>query len=91
MEIRHDEAGHRFYIPLESGHEALLLYRRQGDTLDFYHTYVPEDFRNKGLAEKIVEAGFHYAQEQNLKVIPTCGYVSAFLHKRKEFLPFIKQ
>ena len=91
MEVRHDESGHRFYIPLESGHEALLLYRRQGDALDFYHTYVPEDFRNKGLAEKVVETGFRYAQEHNLKVIPTCSYVSAFLRKHKEFLSLVKQ
>lgn len=105
-EVLHDQGGHRFYIPLESRHapegvsgaastsgihEALLLYRRQGETLDFYQTYVPEEHRNKGLAEKVVEAGFRYAQEQKLKVIPTCSYVSAFLHKRKEFLPLVKK
>ncbi len=92
QDILHDEAGHRFYLPLASGHEALLLYRRQGDTLDFYHTYVPDEFRNKGLAEKVVEAAFRYAQEHRLKVIPTCPYISdAFLRRRKEFLPLVKQ
>ena len=90
MNVLHDEAGHRFYIPLENGGEALLQYRRQGDTLEFYHTYVPEGYREKGLAEKIVEAGFRYAEEHRLKIIPTCTYVSAvFLRKRKEFLPLV--
>ena len=90
-EVLHDEAGHRFYIPLEGGGEALLQYRRQADTLDFYHTYVPEESREKGLAEKVVEAGFRYAQEHRLKVIPTCPYVSAaFLRKHKEFLPLVE-
>ena len=90
MNVLHDEAGHRFYLPLESGHEALLLYRRQRDTMDFYHTYVPEEHREKGLAEKVVEAGFRYAKEHQMKVIPTCPYVSAaFLRKRKEFLPLV--
>jgi predicted GNAT family acetyltransferase len=85
-EVQHDKIGHRFFIPLASGHEALLLYRQQGDTLDFTHTYVPEPFREKGLAEKVVEAGFRYAQENHLKVIPTCPYVSQyFLRKRPEF------
>ena len=89
-EVQHDEAGHRFYIPLESGHEALLLYRKQGKTLDFYHTYVPEAHRNQGLAEQVVEAGFHYAKVKGFQVLPTCPYVStAFLHKHPEFLPLV--
>ena len=90
MEVLHDEAGHRFYIQLEGGHEAFLMYRREGNTLDFNHTYVPPDAREKGLAEKIVEAGFRYAKERNLKVTPTCSYVSGgFLKKRPEFLPLV--
>ena len=90
MEVLHDEAGHRFYIPLPSGHEALLLYRRQEDTLDFYHTYVPESFRGKGLAEKVVEAGFRYAKEKGYKVIPTCGYVAALVSHRKDLFAFVQ-
>jgi len=90
MEVQHDETGHRFYIPLESGREALLLYRRQGDVLDFYHTYVPEPFRGKGLAEKVVTAGFRYAKEKGLKVIPTCSYVASLVSRRKDLLPFVQ-
>ena len=90
-EVLHDEAGHRFYIPLEGGGEALLQYRRQADTLDFYHTYVPEESREKGLAEKVVEAGFLYAKEQGLKVIPTCPYISgAFLPRRPQYLSLVQ-
>ena len=88
MEVLHDEKGGRFYIPLPEGGEAVLSYRRQGKTLDFYSTYVPPELRTKGLAEKVVEAGFRYAQANGYKVIPSCSYVSrAFLRKRKEFLP----
>ena len=91
MEVLHDEAGHRFYISLPSGHEALLLYRREGSSLEFYHTYVPEQSRGKGLAEKVVEAGFRYAKEKGYKVIPTCSYVAAFVSRRgKEFLPLVQ-
>jgi predicted GNAT family acetyltransferase len=89
VDVKHDEAEHRFYIPLEGEEEALLLYRREGSTLEFYHTFVPEESRQKGLAEKIVEAGFDYAKHMGYKVKPTCPYVSNhFLRKRKEFLPF---
>ena len=67
------------------------MYRRQAESLDFYHTYVPESFRNQGLAKKVVEAGFLYAKEHRLKVIPTCPYVSTLVsRKRTEFLPLLQ-
>ena len=88
MEILHDEIRHRFYLPLEDGEEAHLLYERREDILDFYHTFVPPTAREQGLAERIVEAGFRYAESNHLKVIPSCSYVSGrFLQKRPEFLP----
>ncbi len=87
-EVWHDESGCRFYLRLESGEEASLLYRQKGDALDFFQTYVPPHAREKGLAEKIVEAGFRYAKSKNLRVIPSCLYVSkTFLNRRQEFLP----
>lgn len=88
---QHDEASHRFYIPLETGEEAILEYRREKETLDFYHTYVPEESRGRGLAQKLVTAGFLYAKEHHLRVIPTCPYISqTFLRRHKQFLPFVK-
>ncbi len=90
--VIHDEAGKRFYLPLEGGQDATLLYRRQAEVLDFYRTYVPVAFREKGLAEKVVEAGFRFAQSQNLKVLPTCPYVAiTFLARRPEFRPLVNQ
>ncbi len=91
MEVLHDEPAHRFYLQLTDGSEAFLLYRRQADALDLYRTYVPPSSRERGLAEKLVETGFRYAQAQHLKVIPTCSYVSeTFLKKHPEFLLLVK-
>ena len=55
--VRHDEKGNRFVIEIE-GREALLEYSREGNTLDFHRTFVPEELRGQGLAEKVVKAGF---------------------------------
>lgn len=91
MEVQHDAAKHKFYITLPDGQEALLQYHEERGVIDLYHTYVPPQVRERGLAEKVVEAGFRYAEKQNLKVIPSCSYVSSvFLKKRKEFLPLVK-
>jgi hypothetical protein len=62
-------------------YEATLLYARKGNTLDFYHVYVPDPYRNRGVAGKILIAAFEYAQKEGLKVIPTCPFI------RGDFLP----
>ena len=82
-EVRHDETTHRFVLKSE-GQEAVLAYSQKGSALDFYRTFVPEPLRGRGLAEKVVKAGFDYAKEKGLKVIPSCPYVSGPFLKRYE-------
>lgn len=85
--VIHDEKNSRFKVELEGGLEAVLLYRQNGKTLDFYSTYVPPESRAKGVAVKLVEAGFVYAREKGFSVIPTCPYISsAFLPRHPQYL-----
>jgi 4a-hydroxytetrahydrobiopterin dehydratase len=91
LDVQHDEPGRRFFIALPDGSEAQLLYKKEGEALNFFRTYVPEASREKGLAEKLVTAGFRYAQAHSLKVIPTCSYVAAtFLSRHPDLLPLVK-
>ena len=91
LAVQHDPAGQRFYVKLE-GFEACLMYRRQGQDLDLYHTYVPEVFRGRGIADKLCKAGFEYAKANHLRVIPSCSYVSdAYLKRHKEWEPIVKR
>ena len=84
--VHHGPAHQRFYATLPDRSEAELRYRQAEQTLDFFHTYVPEAFRTKGVAEQVVLAGFQYAEAQGLRVIPTCPYVSrGFLRRHPEF------
>ena len=83
--VRHDQANHRFIAAL-GGYEACLMYRLSGHEIDFYHTYVPEVFRGRGLAEKLCKAAFEYAKAQRLTVIPSCSYISgAYLKRHPEY------
>jgi len=89
--IQHDEAGKRFCVQLE-GYEACLMYRRQGRELDLYHTYVPEVFRGRGIAEKLCQAAFDYAKANGLTVIPSCSYIAgAYLKRHPEYEPLTKR
>ena len=91
IEITHDQAGGRFCVKLQ-GYEACLMYRRQGQELDLYHTYVPEVFRGRGIAEQLCKAGFEYAKANQLTVIPSCSYISgAYLKRHPEYKPLVKR
>ena len=59
--VEHDEAGQRFVIAL-GGDDARLMYRRNGQVLDFYYTYVPESHRGSGMAAQVTKAAFEFAK-----------------------------
>ena len=84
-EVAHNEAEQRFFVRLE-GYEACLMYRRVGKTFDLYHTYVPQVFRGKGIAERLCQTAFEYAKAHGLSVIPSCSYISdAYLKRHPEY------
>ena len=87
----HDEPGHRFCVTLQ-GYDACLMYRRSGREIDLYHTYVPEVFRGRGVAERLCRAAFEYAKANHLTVIPSCSYISgAYLKRHPEYEPLTKR
>jgi len=91
IDIQHDAANHRFCAAL-GGYEACLMYRRSGQEIDFYHTYVPEVFRGRGIAEKLCKAAFDYAKANGLAVTPSCSYISgAYLKRHPEYEPLTKR
>ena len=90
IEVRHEREHRRFCVALE-GYEACLMYRQRGKEIDLYHTYVPEVFRGRGMAEKLCKAAFEYAKTEGLTVIPSCSYISgAYLKRHPEYEPLTK-
>jgi predicted GNAT family acetyltransferase len=81
--VTHNEAKGQFEIALENN-TAFLQYRRTSDHLSLIHTEVPEAMRGKGLGKQLVRAALDYAHFNQLKVIPVCPFVKAYLQKHKE-------
>ncbi len=81
-DVQHQVQDQKFVIH-QSGSEAVLAYRvsSAGDApeIDFYSTYVPPEFRGKGLAEKLVRTGLKWAREQGFQIHASCWYVAKFL------------
>ena len=91
VEILHDEKACRFVAQMD-GYEATLMYRRAGNTLDLYHTYVPEVFRGRGVAEQLCKAAFEHAKANGLTVLPSCSYISeAYLKRHPEYEPLTRR
>ena len=88
MNIRHDEINHEFSVEFPEG-KASLHYERQGDVLNFHHTFVPPELRGKGIAEEIVKAGFQFVEANDLKAIPSCPYVARFVAKSASWKRFV--
>ena len=68
------------------------MYRQKAKEIDLYHTYVPEIFRGRGLAEKLCKAAFEYAKKEGLTVLPSCSYICDYYLKRHpEYEPIVRR
>ena len=91
LRVQHDRESQRFCVKLY-GYEACLMYSQQGKEVDLYHTYVPEVFRGRGIAEKLCKAAFEHAKKGNLQVVPSCSYICDYYLKRHpEYGPIVKR
>ncbi len=84
MEILHDIQKQKFYVVVD-GLESHLEYVKMENVLNLIHTYVPNALRGNGIAGKIVKTALTYAEENNLKIIPSCFYVATYIQRHKEY------
>ena len=84
LEVKHDKNSERFVAEVER-HEAYLSYNIFNDKINLSSTFTPPELRGKGIARIVVEYAFNYAKENNLRVIPTCSYVQAFVERNDNY------
>jgi len=90
-EVLHNQEKNRFEISLDGAELAHADYRRDGDTLEFHHTYVPKSARGQGHAAVIVRTALDYARDNNFKVQPSCSYVAGYIERNPEYQTLLKQ
>ena len=84
FEVRNEEG--KKYSATIDGHEASVGYVQVDDeTLDFQHTYVPEELRGRGVAETLVRHALEDARRRGFRVIATCSFVKRFVEKHPEY------
>ena len=82
--VIHEKENERFVVYVE-GNEVYVEYTMAGNELNLYHTFTDPALRGKGLAAQVVRAALEFTKENNMKVIPTCSYVQAFLAKNENY------
>lgn len=90
VEREEAEGSGRYVVYLPGGAEAEMTYHRtKPGTISIDHTGVPPEFRNLGIAIKLVEAGVADAQKEGTKIVPLCSYVQAQFRRHPEWAPLL--
>ncbi|HZV19565.1 MAG TPA: GNAT family N-acetyltransferase [Sphingobium sp.] len=82
-DLRAGPADGRYDVPLEGG-TATADYIRKGNTLLVTHTFVPEALRGRGAGAVLVKALLDDVRAQDLKVVPLCSFVAAYMRRHPE-------
>jgi hypothetical protein len=91
MKVVHEPDKKRFVVKL-GAYDANLMYAEKCPVLDFYHVYVPDPYRGRGIAESILNFAFQYATEHNYKVVPSCPFIAGeYLPRHSEFQGLIEK
>lgn len=77
--IIHNKQEHRFELT-KNGHLALVAYQLSDkETMDIYHTEVPEAIEGQGIGSSLIKAALDYARRHHYRIIPTCPFAKAYL------------
>lgn len=88
-DIRDNKVRHRFEIDAAGG-IAVAHYTLAPGVITFNHTEVPPALRGQGLASQLIRGALQAARSQNLKVIPRCSFVAAYLARHPEFNDLVR-
>ena len=82
--VRNNASANRFEIEVD-GELAVSNYTMRGNAIYFIHTEVPPSMEGHGIGNTLARASLDYAREHNLRVVPRCPFISAFIERHDEF------
>jgi predicted GNAT family acetyltransferase len=76
----------RFDLHLPGGKHAYLTYARVSDRqIEIDYSFVPPEFRGKGVAEMLVLRAVQDAREAQEKITPLCGFVASTFRRHPDW------
>lgn len=93
IEIHHTEndLGGQFLIYDNNYLAGKLSYKKvEQDKIDTYHTCVKEVFQGKGYAGKLFFKVIEYAENQSVKIIPTCSFIRVMFQRNPQLQKYMQ-
>ena len=88
MTVQHKRSGSKgvFYVEYEGEIAAEMIYTMPSeDKMIIEHTEVGEVLQGQNVGYELVHAGVEYARHHGLKIIATCPFARAVLHKKPDW------
>ncbi len=93
LQIKHQnvvlDKGDRFIIESDT-QRSYLCYKIEGQTLDLYSAYVPENLRGNGHASSLILFALQFAVLNGLFVKPNCPAVKAYIKIYPEWIYILR-
>ena len=83
-EIAHEPSQSRFVLHEQDG-TAELAYDLSTNVVTVRHTFVPTQWRGRGVAALLMRALLAWVERENLRVRGECSYAVVFLDRYPEF------
>ena len=84
LELIKNETAHRFEMKVGE-YMGFIEYKQSGDKMTLVHTEVQPELEGKGAATAVIEKTLDYIEKNNLKLIPLCPFVVAYIKRHPEW------
>ena len=90
LELVKNEVAHQFEMNVD-GNTAIIIYKEYPGKIALLHTEVPPILEGRGVATAIIEKSLNYIEQNNLKLIPLCPMVEAYLKRHPDWKRIVDQ
>ena len=90
LKLVKNETANRFEMNVD-GIAAIIEYKEYPGKVALIHTEVPPILEGKGAATAIIEKSLNYIEQNNLKLIPLCPMVVAYIKRHPEWKRIVDQ
>ena len=64
---------------------AFIAYRREGDTVELFHTEVPQALEGKGIGSALVRGTLDRLRAEGVTVVPSCSFVADNIERHPKY------
>ena len=81
--IHNNSEAHQYELQID-GQLCIAAYEPRAGAIAFTHTQVPDELEGRGFASQLIKAALADVRARDLKVVPLCAFVSAYIERHPE-------